>query len=59
MRCADLMYDFDDVCGRALKDEPLYEKLVIYKIDGKQNLEIQEKIYSWTDHEFVVETKIV
>ena len=25
----------------ALKDYPLYEKIVLYKIDGKQNLEIQ------------------
>ena len=36
------MEDFDGVCGRALKDYPFYERLVEYKIDGKQNLEIQE-----------------
>ena len=36
------MEDFDTVCGRALKDYPYYERLVEYKIDGKQNLEIQE-----------------
>lgn len=37
-----LMEDFDRVCGGALKDYPYYERLVEYKIDGKQNLEIQE-----------------
>ena len=37
-----LMEDFDDVCGRALKDYPLYEKIVECKIDGKQNVEIQQ-----------------
>ena len=36
------MEDFDGICGRALKDYPFYERLVEYKIDGKQNLEIQE-----------------
>ena len=35
------MEDFDRTCGRALKKYPLYEKLVEYKIDGKQNAEIQ------------------
>ncbi len=34
------MMDFDDLCGRALKDYPLYEKIVEMKIDGKQNVEI-------------------
>ena len=36
------MTEFDDLCGRALKDYPYYEKLIELKIDGKQNLEIQE-----------------
>ena len=36
------MEDFDRVCGKALKDYPYYERLVEYKIDGKQNIEIQE-----------------
>lgn len=36
------MEDFDNICGRALKSYPYYEKLVELKIDGKQNLEIQE-----------------
>jgi hypothetical protein len=29
------MENFDDVCGRALKDYPYYERLVELKIDGK------------------------
>jgi len=29
-----LLKDFDDVCGAALAEYPLYEKIVIYKIDG-------------------------
>ena len=36
------MEDFDRVCGKALKNYPYYERLVEYKIDGKQNIEIQE-----------------
>ena len=39
-----LMYDFDTIADRALKNYPLYEKIVEYKIDGLQNIEIQEKI---------------
>lgn len=39
-----LMYDFDNLCGEALKEYPLYEKLVMYKIDGLQNIDIQEKL---------------
>ena len=38
------MEDFDGVCGRALKNYPYYERLVELKIDGKQNLEIQETL---------------
>ena len=38
-----LMQDLDTVTDRALKDKyPLYYDLVIYKIDGKQNIEIQQ-----------------
>lgn len=37
-----LIESFDDVSSRALADYPLYEKLVECKIDGKQNIEIQE-----------------
>lgn len=43
-----LMCDFDEVCGRALEPFPLYQKLVLYKIDGRQNIEIQELL----DEEF-------
>lgn len=39
-----LIKDFEDVCDKALKDFPLYKQIVIYKIDGKQNIEIQELI---------------
>ena len=39
-----VMYDFDVIADSALKDYPLYEKIVEYKIDGLQNIEIQEKI---------------
>lgn len=38
-----LMEDLDDLIERTLKDKyPLYYDLLIYKIDGKQNIEIQE-----------------
>lgn len=39
-----LMEDFDSVSEEALKNYPLYEQILIYKIDGKQNLEIQDLI---------------
>lgn len=39
-----LMDDFDDVADAALKNYPLYDKLVEYKIDGLQNIDIQEKL---------------
>lgn len=39
-----LMQDFDDICEVALKDYPLYERIVELKIDKVQNLEIQETI---------------
>lgn len=39
-----LMDDFDRVADSALRDYPLYEKIVEYKIDGLQNIDIQEKI---------------
>lgn len=34
--------DFDQVADKALKDYPVYERLVALKVDGKQNQEIQE-----------------
>ena len=36
------MKDFDDCANRALKDYPVYDRLVVLKVDGKQNQEIQE-----------------
>ena len=41
-----LMYDFDNVAHKALLDYPLYDRIVEYKIDGLQNIDIQEKIQS-------------
>lgn len=41
-----LMQTFDEICGRALKNYPLYEKIVEYKIDGMQNTDIQNTIHS-------------
>lgn len=40
-----LMADFDDIATIALKDYPLYEQIVIDKVDGLQNQEIQEDIF--------------
>ena len=39
-----VMHDFDEVADAALKDYPLYERIVEYKVDGLQNIDIQEKI---------------
>ena len=36
-----LIYDFENVCDKALEPYPLYKRLVEYKIDGLQNIEIQ------------------
>ncbi len=41
--CGYLLYDLEHVVDAALeKDYPLYYKLLIYKIDGKSNAEIQK-----------------
>lgn len=41
-----LMQDLDTVTDCALKEKhPLYYDLLIYKIDGKQNIEIQQLLY--------------
>ena len=37
-----LIYDFENICDKALEDYPLYMKIVECKIDGLQNVEIQE-----------------
>lgn len=39
-----LMNSFDKICDKALKPYPMYEKIVEYKIDGLQNIEIQQKL---------------
>ena len=35
------LYDFENLCDKALANYPLYERIVEYKIDGMQNLDIQ------------------
>lgn len=40
-----LMEDLDKYIEEALEDYPLYKDLLIYKIDGKKNLEIQDILY--------------
>lgn len=39
-----LMVDFDDVAEEALRPYPLYERLVDLKIDGRQNVDIQQQL---------------
>lgn len=39
-----LMQDFDNISYAALEDYPLYLRLVEYKIDGMQNIKIQEEL---------------
>ena len=39
-----LLYDFENVCDKALEKYPLYMRIVEYKIDGMQNIDIQEAI---------------
>ena len=39
-----LVYDFENICDKALSQYPLYMKIVEYKIDGMQNIDIQEAI---------------
>ena len=41
-----LIESFDKVVEIALKDYPLYEKIVECKIDGLQNIQIQEVLYN-------------
>ena len=41
------MQDLENLVDAALKDKyPLYYDLLIYKIDGKTNLEIQELLFA-------------
>lgn len=39
-----MMESFDKLSEKALADYPLYERIVDYKIDGLQNIDIQKKI---------------
>ena len=38
------IYDFENICDKALENYPLYMKIVEYKIDGMQNIDIQEAL---------------
>lgn len=50
-----MMEDLDNLVEKTLKDKfPLYYKLLIYKIDGKQNAEIQELL----DKEFGIKYSV-
>lgn len=50
------MEDLDVLVDNALKkDFPLYYKLLIYKIDGRSNLEIQEALKDEFDITYTVE----
>lgn len=39
-----MMESFDKLAGKALEEYPFYERIVQYKIDGLQNIDIQEKL---------------
>ena len=39
-----LMKDFDNLAEEALKEHPIYERIVEYKIDGMTNLQIQKAL---------------
>lgn len=39
-----MMQDFDELCGRTLNGEPVLDRIVELKIDGKQNTDIQKII---------------
>lgn len=50
-----MMEDLDNLVEKTLRDKyPLYYKLLIYKIDGKQNAEIQELL----DQEFNIKYSV-
>ena len=39
-----LMLSFDDISTKALEKYPLYEKIVIYKVDGVSNIDIADRL---------------
>lgn len=40
------MESFDETAEKALAEEPLYRQIVIDKIDGMQNIEIQQDLFA-------------
>lgn len=50
-----LILSLEDLAERALKNYPMYKDIMIYKIDGDQNLDIQRKIELKHDHKYSVE----
>lgn len=40
-----LLKAFEEITDKALEEYPLYQKLIIYKIDGLTNQDIQEKLF--------------
>ena len=50
-----MMLDFDALCSAALDDKPIFLRLVEYKVDGLQNLEIQALIKDEFDIKYTVE----
>ena len=50
-----MMLDLDKIATEALKNYPLYEDIVINKIDGLQNKDIQKKIEEKYDIKYSVE----
>ena len=50
------MQDLDNLVEKTLRDKyPLYYKLLIYKIDGKSNAEIQKLLADEFDITYTVE----
>ena len=39
-----LLYDFEKICDKALKEKPIYYKILQYKIDGMKNYQIQQEL---------------
>ena len=39
-----IMESFDELSDIALKDYPIYDRIVLYKIDGMQNIDIQQAL---------------
>lgn len=50
-----LLLSLEDLVERALKQYPMYMDVLIYKIDGDQNQEIQRKIEQKHNHRYSVE----